>query len=273
MRTKLLLLTSLLLIAIYLRRRYLTSRTHILFMDKEQGRALFDRTAVRDLVDSYRYNECVARSAGMVSDPVMFKEEMVDFYKQAVLEFTPEEKRVMWEIVGRHSRLRDRRWTFIKMANYVDWGYPFTLEDVILLPEVFVSSMGDHSVKTLEHEFIHIEQRKSPYKFNKYYIERWGYRKPERIDVPVSLLNDTVTNPDGPESDWVRKMGDEWFWFALKLRQGKKPIGMAYRCLTDDSERFTVTEHGIPLTDMSLAFDGETNAYHPNEFIASRWSR
>ena len=259
---------------IYLRRHHFLKSTRVTFLSKEQGIAFLDRRSVRTLIDSYKYNECVARSAGMVSNVNTFKEDMVDLYKQAVLEFTPEEKKAVRTVVMNNNRLRNKNWAFVKIANYVDWGYPFTLEDLVVLPERIVSSMGGHTVKTLEHESIHIEQRKKQHEFNKFYIDRLGYCKPRKIEIPPSILEDTVTNPDGPDNNWVRKIGEEWFWFALVL-QGKEqnPIGMAYKCLPRGSDHFTVIENGLPLTEMTHAFDGETNTYHPNEFVASLWSR
>ena len=262
------------LLLIYLGRRHSWGRNRVIFLSKEEGRMLFDRNPVRDLVNSYKYNECVVRSAGRVSDPKTFREDMMTAYKQAISEFTPEEKRCVSDIIRRHSGLRYKKWTFLKMASYIDWGYPFTLEDVVVLPDRVVSSMGKHMVKTLEHEFIHIEQRMNQDKFDKLYIDRLGYHKARRIQIPLSILEDTVTNPDGANSDWVRRIGEEWFWFALKLRgKERKPIGMAYRCTVDDGVGFIVTNNGIPLSDMHHAFDGETNTYHPNEFVASLWSR
>ena len=273
MRLELILVVMILLL-IYLGRRHFRRRTRVTFLSKEQGRMLFDRTPVRDLVNSYKYNECVARSAGRVSDVGTFREDMTTTYKQAILDFTPEEKRRVSAIIEGHSKLRDKKWTFMKMASYVDWGYPFTLEDVVVLPDRVVTVMGEHTVKTLEHESIHIEQRMNQDKFDELYIDRLGYHKARRIQIPSSILEDTVTNPDGANSDWVRRIGEEWFWFALKLRgKEKKPIGMAYKCTVDDGVGFIVTNTGIPLSDMHRAFDGETNTYHPNEFVASLWSR
>ena len=121
--------------------------------------------------------------------------------------------------------------------------------------------MGGHTVKTLAHESIHIEQGNNQNEFDQFYIDRLDYYKPQKIEIPPSILKDTVTNPDGPDSDWVRKIDGEWFWFVLKLQQGGKPIGMAFKCIVVESDCFAVTENGVPLSQMTHAFDGETNSY------------
>ena len=125
MRIQLLLAVLLVIVFLLISRRHFSTR--VTFLTKEQGRTLFDRTAVRHLVNFYKYNECVARSAGRISNAYTFRDDMMKIYKQAILDFTPEEKRGIWDIIERHSRLRNKKWTFMKMASYVDWGYPFTV--------------------------------------------------------------------------------------------------------------------------------------------------
>ncbi len=265
------LLVTIVLFAIW--RQVFYSKSRVRFLSREQGRELFDRRAVSKLVASYKRKECVVRSAGVVSSDTHFVQEMIEAYEKGVSEFTLEEEKVVRDLIASDRGLREKRWTFLKMDHNIDWGFPFTLEDVIVLPDTFVSSIGDRSVRTLKHESIHIHQRQHQDQYDTYYIKRLGYKKPSRLYIPSSLAENMVTNPDGPDSKWVRKIGDNWYWSALKLRENEKPIGMAYLCVAHGADDFTVTENGVLLSTISQAFDGETNTYHPNEFVASLWSR
>lgn len=223
--------------------------------------------AVHDLVSKYKFNECKARSGGRVANAITYKSDMQRCYQKAVLDFTEEEKKVVTQIIKNHPGLAKRSWKFLKLADHMDWGYPFTLTDTIVLPSKQIRHI---TAETLLHEAIHIEQRMNPTHFDNLYEQEWGYRRAKHLKVPAAVAMSTVTNPDGPDDNWVRLVGKTWYWCALVLQEdGMNPIGMAYRCLQTSPDTFEVTDSGTQLTSMTSLFNGETNTYHPNELYAS----
>lgn len=244
----------------------------VTFLQETEGRDIFDLPMVKSLIKSYRYNECVVRSAGAISDRDSYRESMIRCYKQAVLEFTEQEKSVLLKIIQHDPRLSNKTWTFLKLASRIDWGFPFTLENIVVLPDSILQSI---TVKTLIHEHIHIEQRRNKSMFDGIYTHNFGYSRPAKLQIPSSILENSVTNPDGPDINWIKRIGDDWYWSALMLQDGKsKPKGMAYKCVISGPglALAKVTETSVPLSDLCFAFDGHSNTYHPNEFIASLWS-
>ena len=240
------------------------------FFQKRKGQSIFDIPTVQSLIRSYRYKECVVRSAGVVNSQDSYREDMLDCYKQAVLDFTDQEKASLVELIEHNPRLKNKAWKFLKLASQMDWGYPFTLEDVVVLPDSILQIV---TAKTLIHEHIHIEQRKHKRMFDDLYQDKFGYSRPDKLQIPISVLENTVTNPDGSDTNWIKKLGNRWYWSALMLQNGsEKPKGMAYECIISRPFVATVTEVGIPLAGLKFAFRGHTNTYHPNEFIASLWS-
>lgn len=273
MRRKLLLLVGLLVIilsAICLKTRPMR-KASVVFLNQQEGQKIFDRPLVLSLIRSYRYKESVARSGGLVTDRSAYRDHMIDFYKQAVLEFTQEEKQSLLQLIMLDPRLRNENWMFLKVGSHVDWGFPFTLENVVVLPENVLQSIGTLTAKTLRHECIHIKQRKHQNEYDEFYKSSLGYRKSKKLQIPSSIIENTVTNPDGPDVNWIKKVGDDWYWSALMLQDGtEKPRGLAWKCIVNENESdVTVTKTFIPLTELTFAFDGHSNTYHPNEFVAS----
>lgn len=239
----------------------------ILFCSQQQGYQLMSSQALHDLVSKYKFNECKARSGGRVANSVTYKSDMQRCYQKAVLDFTLEERKAVTKIIKKHPRLAKRSWKFLKLADHMDWGYPFTLTDTIILPSKQIRHM---TAETLMHEAIHIEQRMNPTLFDNLYEQEWGYRRAKHLKIPAAVAVNTVTNPDGPDDNWVRLVGDVWYWCSLVLQEdGSNPVGTAYRCLQTSLETFEVIDTGTPLTTLISSFNGETNSYHPNELYAS----
>lgn len=254
-------------LAVYVRWQWKSSIPAIKFCSREQGQQLFSSQSVLDFVSTYKFNECKARSAGKVADILTYKSDMQRCYNDAVLEFTEEDKITLTQVIVHYPQLARKSWKFLKLADHMDWGYPFTLMDFIVLPSKQIRHI---TPETLMHESIHIEQRMNSAYFTALYEQQWNFRKAQHLKIPASVAINTVTNPDGPDDTWVRLIGKTWYWFALVLQsEGMKPVGMAYECEQTSPYDFEVKDLGTPCRTLKDSFNGETNIYHPNEFYAS----
>lgn len=241
------------------------------FYEPREAKCLFTSANVSKLIDTYKPMECVARSGGRASSP----HDMIRQYMLAVRSFSEDERRRLRAIIQLFPELRARAWKFVKVASYMDFGYPYTLEDVVILPSTFLRHHSRHEAAvTLLHESLHIEQRADPSRFNRYYKTVWGYTRPKRLLIPMDIWERTVTDPDAPDIKWVRKMDNDFWWMALSLHdQQHHPVGMAYRCAQERPGHYRVTADSRPISSMTSHFFGETDVYHPNELYASVYSK
>lgn len=244
---------------------------HVHFYEPRDAKCLFSSANVRKLIDTYKPMECAARSGGRASSP----HGMIRQYMLAVRSFSDDERRRLRAIVQLFPELRSRAWNFVKVASYMDFEFPYTLQDVVILPSTFLRQHSRHEAAiTLLHESLHIEQRANPSKFNRYYKTAWGYTRPKRLLIPIGIWERTVTDPDAPDIKWVRKMDNNFWWMALSLHdQEHHPVGMAYRCVQERPGHYRVTTESRLLTSMTSHFFGETDVYHPNELYASVHSK
>lgn len=95
---------------------------------------------------------------------------------------------------------------FVREEKY-EWGWPHTMEDVIILPEAYLqdnpnSDQYNRLVRTLVHEKVHVYQRKYPEDMENYLryngFERWRRREPgEKIVRPNPDLDGWVYKQNG----------------------------------------------------------------------------
>lgn len=245
--------------------------TQIVFYSPEKAGRLYGSNSVQKLVSTYKPMECLARSSGRASNPG----QMLRQYMLAVRSFSTSERTRLLSIINNGPRLRARTWKFVKVADFMDFGFPYTLNDVVVLPSSFLTRHDENEIAvTLLHESFHIDQRAHQPKFDRLYTREWSYVRPKRLKIPGSIWKRTVTNPDAPDIKWVKQMDGVYWWTAFVLPDEKAhPIAVAYRCKQTRPGHFVVTSEQRPLTSFKPYLFGETDAYHPNELYASLYSR
>lgn len=152
------------------------------------------------------------------------RHQVLQHYCNSLLDFTPvEEKAITWYVKmvcqmmrQKANRILPKYWKFIKLRTALDWDFPYTLNDSIVLPETKVRGMvaaycqrnPDFIVsyfKLLFHEAVHLHQKRHPGLYQKIYHDAWGFRcvKPQNIIYLPKYLNYWVTNPDAMQIKWV----------------------------------------------------------------------
>lgn len=125
-------------------------------------------------------------------------------YSDCLLNFHPHEIKAISELyyqsnISVPSSIPKIR--FIKITGNLDWNYPFTIGDAIVLPKDYIERIRrgfmspDEFASLINHELIHIDQRIRQADYNDIYNEVGA------LQVPVSKLITSVrlaVNPDDP---------------------------------------------------------------------------
>ncbi|CAK0767938.1 hypothetical protein CVIRNUC_003512 [Coccomyxa viridis] len=186
-------------------------------------------------------------------------------------DWEPSEKELIQKTITEHRALQRAKWRLIKADNRVDFSYPYTIGDCVVLPEHLLAAAGSSDArislaKTLLHEHVHILQRHHPGLFDNLY-KTWGFRRATKIDMPADYEERTVTNPDGLDA-WIFSCPDGTFTMGLFL-EGSKPVKKAFRVSGPD-EKGAYVALGDPtdLRKISQWLFGVESCYHPHEVHA-----
>jgi hypothetical protein len=260
----------------------ITTSYMIDILSKENGKKVFE--SYKD-VSNYNDREIEVRSKFRVKTRVnnMKKREMKDMYIENIMDFTNDEKATITNSVNYlFSHFKSKvplisNWKFIKLNSDVDWGYPFTIEDYIVLPSDKIPLNEKEFAKTLFHEQLHIIQRKEPLIFKEYFEKQWKM-------IPYDLPNDEwinkylVRNPDSDDF-YLYKLTDELYVLplpttfdvhhnfvevAMFLNQDKK-------ILAKGEEPYVVPLRQV--VDYVTRFYNVGSLYHPNEIFATMLSQ
>lgn len=169
----------------------------IKFFNKEEGRKEISKGSFYGYVRGFNKNEISARSNFKTSD----REGMLKAYDKNVMNFSEDEKQSITKAIRLlFSEKRGkvpliRKWKFIKMNREMDWGYPYTIDDYIVLPSERISLKPEYLSRTLFHEQLHIIQRENPSIFLDFYKNAWNF---EKIELPNDkvIRENMVHNPD-----------------------------------------------------------------------------
>jgi hypothetical protein len=166
--------------------------------------------------------------------------------------------------------LRAVPWKFLISAPHVEFGFPFTLGDTIVIPEHKVTQID---AETLLHEKIHIYQRMNPTLFHFLYESLFLFVKkvdPKTIDIPDDIRMTEMTNPDDNGDIWMYYDKGTWYYPSLQLGTSRLTVEMGY----------PIQHYTIPmrvrmggqrlLRSLSIlnGFPANVSIYHPNEIFA-----
>lgn len=239
-----------------------------------------------------------------------------DYYYHNLLEFSKEEKFIIERICNISLSLMTSKIPklvpkntigFIKVKAGVDWDYPFTIGNNIVLSEVTLRKFIDgtklsndysqvsakqwnlwrpQATNILEHatlithEIIHITQRNpTPLQYNNIlsFYKDWGFRKihPNSL-VLQTTLPPLITNPDGYNFNYIVQVYSEgkWNWLLPTLIYSQdKPRGIIFKLTPLSDGRFIVTNDYDFIEKFGKYKDmfpiAVEQLYHPNEIFAT----
>ena len=276
--------------------RFLDNKNTIHFLSKIEAVNVFDKN-----MDYHKLHdiEVYSRTNGRVEldlTPEDRIQELKIIYHSKLNEFNQEEKDAIFELT-KITTIPDVKWKFIKINDGIDWNYPYTLADVIVLPKSKVESMVNAvknkdramiktHVNTLTHEFMHVLQRKYQGLFNIFYIKNWGFTKPTRILNDEWVQKYWITNPDTIDENWLWDINQfkkdkkpEYIWtrFLIDPENYDQKIKIAIRVSKIKNGDYRVNLNNGKPVYKNLIFEKSFNKrffnlgqiYHPNEIFAN----
>ena len=179
----------------------------------------------------------------------------INKYKKSINSFTFTEKYKIYTLIYKinfilkpYKKLSKIKWKFAKTD--IESGYPHTLGDVIILP-----NLDNISIETLIHEKIHIYQRLYPTETSKLIYDIWGFYPKKRIEDELLARN----NPDVDSFLYTIDIIKDKYISQIYL-PGANQIGHANTMLMPDM---------IEIKPEALGLDKSIRQFeHPNEIMA-----
>lgn len=191
-----------------------------------------------------------------------------------ILNFDGEQKTIVLFLMKKLERLLAPylvdigRIEFILLDRGVYWDFPFTYgESVIAFTSKLLEGSHQHILNVLAHEWVHLDQRRSPEKYERYY-RTLGFHKAQ---INFGLLKQyLMRNPDADKYEWIWKDGDRVYAPVATVTDCKFNsllLEIKHSDLTVDPREVII--HMI--TDIpayAKRFGTTRQLYHPNEISA-----
>ena len=170
-------------------------------------------------------------------------------YQLAVREFTDGEQVALRDVAADidravrkdYPRYANTPWNFLKVANYLEGGFPHTRGKYIILDEGVCRAIAaadrptpgrsHNGFELLLHEQMHVLQRASPELFDSLYTKQWGFIRAKSIKTCPLIVESQLVNPDAIDCPWVfpiRRDGEtRYIWPKCSLTAGPGPKRMS----------------------------------------------
>ena len=269
------------------------------YLKIKEAKSFFNDKLKVPQINSYTKSEIVARfpeqNINKNLDIKNLREKVREIYSKNVKKFTKKEVKQIKQsvkklhyIIQKYNKKNNitipllKKWKFIKMSKKIDWGFPYTLHNYIILPETIVADIKDspfskNILKTLLHEQFHILQRKYPDLFKDFYTN-WNFFSPSGLILPDKIKKLLITNPDAPKTDFVFKYNDSHFILPVLTvnDKDKKTHKSVFLPVSYTEGQFRVDKSLINTTQFKQIikayrkrfYDIKQN-YHPHEIFAN----
>jgi hypothetical protein len=161
-----------------------------------------------------------------------------------------------------------------KWPSKYDWGYPYTVGDMIAVPSGMTRRFP---AITLLHETLHLWQRRDSTRFARAYWTEWGFEfVPRPLAVPASVRAGWVSNPDGWDNHrWIwtdPASGRPWCLVCVLDPAHGTPTA---RAVAVDRARHALDPRQglLEEADLARAFGDLGQLYHPHEILAKHLER
>ena len=285
-----------------------TPEITILFLDKKQARLEFVKTDYLDQFNDTELNLRLSFVEKLVhGDRNSRVAELRSVYMDHCLTFNEQEKTTLRScLLTAEQKVSSRTKSKLllpssyeikllkldSMRAKLDWGYVFTINDTIVLPNNYITELlAANDLRlytvTLYHEIIHIRQRNLSamnchYRtFGFVYENIWRFipiKRSQILDVPDNI--NLITNPDGYNFEWIvktfdnRTRSDVYFMPCLIYDRAKKiPVDILIELDPIDASGFyrmtNRCNYMNKVQEYTERFLGLTNQlHHPNEISA-----
>lgn len=206
------------------------------------------------------------------------KEKYLKIYINSIQSFSKKEKviikNIIYDLNKKFNYTFLNNWKLVKIKD-IEFNFPFTLDNIIFLPENVVNSMenNNRSRKLLFHEQFHIHQRNNQNYYNNFYIKKLNYIYSKNILFDDWTKKHIITNPDHIGYNWIIKENNKYF-LPLLLFINKSPNSQFIIQLEKKKNYyFPILKNKkpnlIPINKFKFfkKFKKTSNIYTPNELI------
>jgi len=233
-------------------------------------------------------------------DSILNQEERKKEYLKTIIDYENTEKekiteaynKIMEKIKPYNLNLPEKI-GLVNTKGLIEAGAAYTRENVIVMPETFIKSIDRDTLESiLTHELFHVYSR-----YNKDKREAlYGiihYQKCESLEIPESLKNLTISNPDAPDLNYYINSqfnGKSFSWLPItysKVEYNKEKNDPFFAYLNDDMLAVEIINNKpVPLLDngkliilkkdqlddyYDLIGQNTNYTYHPEETIADNF--
>ena len=297
---------------LFLTPSFLRAAVDVSFADMATGRAVIvDDPGYFDRMQPMEMEAKIGHplTAGTLADQ---RAECRRCYQAAVREFSQDEKAAIRNLVAfadpavrkSYPLFAQTPWNFLKVASYLEAGFPHTRGKYIVLAEsVCRWALGDRALgsrrqppldkmELLLHEQMHVIQRAHAEMFDSLYVGQWGFIRAKTIATCPWIVEHQLLNPDAMDCPWVfpilRPDGTKYIWPLCSFGDGPGPKRMAaefsmlafYVSPSGDGFRVEQSLGGRPKYSELLSvrayrevFPQSTNIYHPHEAAADLFAK
>jgi len=269
--------------------RFNDSKIKINFLSAKKASNIFSNSKKFPQINKFRKNEIYARTTyvGSSLNINKMRNKAKNLYKKNTMDFKESEKvKIKKSLISLNKEITNfnkknnikiplmKTWNFIKISQNMDWGFPYTIDNYIVISENLTGDISSKVLmKTLLHEQFHIYQRKFPEIFKKLYL-KWNFEYVKNLKLPSNINNNIITNPDAPDLDYIFKLSNNNYILPiLMLNHDDDSIHESkYLFLKKNNNTFKITKNLINLKDISkynARFYKIGQNYHPNEIFAN----
>jgi hypothetical protein len=180
----------------------LSGDTTVTFATADEGRRIL---TTRD--DFVRALSPFDRAARVKTASPVSEGTFLEFVGHNVLDWTEPEKASLTSTLERLRVPFDRLalpWPkaiyFVKTTGKEEGGAAYTRDRALILPQTMLTSNRSPSPRLIAHELFHILSRGNPSLRDRLY-QAIGFVKCNEIELPETLRNRRITNPDAPAND------------------------------------------------------------------------
>ena len=222
--------------------------------------------------------------------------EIQAFYSNNIISFSfIEKKSIIWLIKNLRKRLNypkiTQEWSFIKVNNTIENGYPHTRKNTIILSSNSIKNLvNSYYTNDLRnglltygslfiHEKIHVMQRQYPSIFDDLYLNYWKFTKASKIYNSKKYINKNRTNPDGMSLNWIFN-NNIWLMclYNSESMSNVNYVGI-YLNLLDEQKLIYEVPKNPKIVELlkipefrNFFISVNHNHYHPNELSAEIFS-
>ena len=134
-------------------------------------------------------------------------------------------------------------WNFIKTQSPLEFGYPYTIDKYIMIPENYLKAMKSGNTNIMEemfiHEALHIIQRKNLQYFKNIYQKKYKLILASYIVPYKAISKFIVTNPDSMGLKWIIPQGNKYYYVPMLYVNGKTVKKDAFEMKNNGNNTFS----------------------------------